>query len=139
MNGNEKEAKRWYDQGVRDREAALSNRNEGFHEVACFLCQQSADKLLKAFLYYQGERAVFGHSTLSLAEKCQEYEDDFSAVLDNCRRLDQLYTPTRYPNSLPDKIPADFFTRQSSQEAISHLESIVELVSRFLPFGRGQQ
>ena len=58
MNNNGAEAKRWFDQGVRDRAAAESNRVNGFHEVACFLCQQSAEKLLKAFLYRQGERMV---------------------------------------------------------------------------------
>lgn len=132
MNNNGTEAKRWFDQGVRDRAAAESNRTHGFHEVACFLCQQSAGKLLKAFLYLQGERMVIGHSTLSLAEKCREYDDRFGGLLDSCRKLDQLYIPTRYPNGLPDKTPGEFFNETSSQEALESLRPILELVSEAL-------
>jgi HEPN domain-containing protein len=132
MNNNAHEAKRWFDQGVRDRAAAESNRANGFHEVACFLCQQSAGKLLKAFLYRRGERTVIGHSTLSLAERCREYDERFAGVLDNCRKLDQLYIPTRYPNGLPDKSPGEFFNETSSQEALGSLGPILELVSEVL-------
>ncbi|MSS70843.1 MAG: HEPN domain-containing protein [Candidatus Latescibacteria bacterium] len=132
MNNNAHEAKRWFDQGVRDRAAAESNRTHGFHEVACFLCQQSAEKLLKAFLYLQGERMVIGHSTLSLAEKCQAYDERFAGVLDACRKLDQLYIPTRYPNGLPDKTPGEFFNETSSREALESLQPIFALVSEVM-------
>lgn len=135
MNNNEHEAKRWFDQGARDRAAAESNRKHGFHEVACFLCQQSAEKLLKAFLYFQGERMVMGHSTLSLAEKCGQYDERFGGVLDACRKLDQLYIPTRHPNGLPDKTPGEFFNETSSKEALENLQPIFGLVSGIMKGG----
>jgi HEPN domain-containing protein len=132
MNNNRKEARRWLDQGTRDRAAADSNRANGFHEVACFLCQQSVEKALRAFLYHQGERMVMGHSTLSLAERCVEYDARFTGLLDGCRKLDQLYIPTRYPNGLPDKTPGEFYNATSSREALECLEPILDLVTGIL-------
>ncbi len=49
-NNNEREAFRWYRQGRRDGETAARNASAGDHEVACFLYQQGAEKLLKAVL-----------------------------------------------------------------------------------------
>ena len=139
MNNNEKEAKRWFDQGMRDAEAARFNKDGGFYEVTCFLAQQSAEKLLKAILYVQGERLVFGHSTVALAERCGEYGLPLEDVLKLCRRLDQFYIPTRYPNGLPDKTPADFFDEESAQQALDYLMKLIAVVSTVLPFGHSAE
>lgn len=58
MNNNEKEALRWFLQGIRDGRTAGRNAENGDNEVACFLYQQAAEKLLKAFLYLKGENPV---------------------------------------------------------------------------------
>ena len=88
---------------MHDRDAARLNRDHGFHEHACFLAQQSAEKALKAFLYARGEGPVLGHSTFSLAVECAEHESTFETLRDACRRLDQLYIqraiPTAYPTT----------------------------------------
>ena len=49
------EARRWLGQALHDRDAACLNRDHGFHEHACFVAQQSAEKALKAFLCARGE------------------------------------------------------------------------------------
>jgi len=49
------EARRWLGQALHDRDAARLNRDHGFHEHACFVAQQSAEKALKAFLYARGQ------------------------------------------------------------------------------------
>jgi len=41
---NVTEAQRWLKQALHDRDAARLNRDHGFHEHACFLAQQSAEK-----------------------------------------------------------------------------------------------
>jgi len=38
------EARRWLGQALHDRDAARLNRDHGFHEHACFVAQQSAEK-----------------------------------------------------------------------------------------------
>jgi HEPN domain-containing protein len=138
MNGNQQQARRWFDQAVRDADAARFNEEGGFFEVACFLAQQSAEKLLKALLHAHGQRLVFGHSTVALAEQCQEYGLDLGAALGICRRLDQFYIPTRYPNGLPDKTPADFFDQESAAQALGHLTRLMALVTPLLPWGLEQ-
>ena len=134
MNNNRREARRWFDQGKHDHEAAKVNKREGFYEVACFLCQQSAEKVLKSFLYHQGERPVIGHSTYLLAKRCRAYESEFASVLDLCKSLDQYYIPTRYPNSLPGGIPHEVFTKEDARRALEGLRQIIALVSSFLDF-----
>jgi HEPN domain-containing protein len=126
------EAQRWLKQAVHDRAAARLNRDHGFHEHACFLAQQSAEKSLKAFLYSHGEGPVLGHSTLSLTLECAAIEAAFNVLQDGCRRLDQLYIPTRYPNGLPDNIPHDFYTQTLADQALADLDAVIVCVQRFV-------
>ena len=132
MNNNELEAARWTEQSKHDAEAADVNRREGYHEVACFLCQQAAEKALKAFLYQQGERPVIGHSVYMLCKRCQEYREDFSLILDICRDLDQYYIPTRYPKGLPGGIPHEVFTEANARDALKKVGQVAKLVTELM-------
>ena len=132
MNSNQREAERWLAQSKYDAQAAELNSREGFYEIACFLCQQSAEKALKAFLYYQGERPVLGHATHLLAGRCQAYAGRFDSVLDICRELDQYYVATRYPNGLPGGIPHDVFTARNAQCALEGMKAVLALVSELV-------
>jgi HEPN domain-containing protein len=134
MNNNVQQARRWFEQSGHDARAAEVNRREGFSAIACFLCQQTAEKALKAFLYYQGERPVVGYSTFLLARRCQDYEQGFAALLDVCRSLDRYYIPTRYPNGLPGGIPHEVFTEEDARHALEALERVMALVTSYLPF-----
>ncbi len=126
------EAQRWLRQALHDRDAARLNRDHGFHEHACFLAQQSAEKALKAFLYDRGQGPVLGHSTTALATDCAALEPTFNALGASCRRLDQLYIPTRYPNGLPDNVPHDFYDRTLADQALADLDSVIGSVQRFV-------
>jgi HEPN domain-containing protein len=129
---NPSEAQRWAKQALHDRDAARLNREHGFHEHACFLAQQSAGKALKAFLYARGQGPVLGHSTLALAQEAGVLAADFASLQDRCRRLDQLYIPTRYPNGLPDGVPHDFYDAGLSEQALADLEAVIACAQRFV-------
>jgi HEPN domain-containing protein len=129
---NRTEGQRWLRQALHDRDAASLNRDHGFHEHACFLAQQSAEKALKAFLYALGEGPVLGHSTLTLTIECGGHDPAFDALRDACRRLDQLYIPTRYPNGLPDNIPHDFYDRRLADQALVDLDEVLRCVQGFV-------
>jgi HEPN domain-containing protein len=131
-NRNRTESERWLRQALHDRDAARLNRDNAFHEHACFLAQQSAEKALKAFLYARGEGPVLGHSTLSLTIECGQIEKGFDDLRDSCRRLDQLYIPTRYPNGLPDNIPHEFYDQGMADQALSDLDRVIDCVRRFV-------
>jgi len=122
------EAQRWLTQALHDRDAATLSRDHEFHEHACFLAQQSAEKALKAFLYAHDEGPVLGHSTLSLSLECAAFDTAFDSLQDACRRLDQLYIPTRYPNGLPGNIPHDFYDKTMADQALRDLGSVIDIV-----------
>jgi HEPN domain-containing protein len=129
---NRSEGQRWLAQALHDRDAARLGRDNGFNEHACFLAQQSAEKALKAFLYTRGEGPVLGHSTLSLTIECASLEEQFDSLQDACRRLDQLYIPTRYPNGLPDNIPHEFYDEGMANQALGDLDRVIECVKQFV-------
>ena len=132
VSRNLTEAQRWLKQALHDRDAARLNRDHDFHEHACFLAQQSAEKALKAFLYERGQGPVLGHSTLALTHESAALEPEFAALDEACRRLDQLYIPTRYPNGLPDNVPHDFYSRTLADQALADLDAVIACVQRFV-------
>jgi HEPN domain-containing protein len=137
MNHNRQEAQRWLAQARYDVDAAALNAREGFAAVACFLAQQAAEKALKAYLYGQGERAVIGHAAYLLLKRCQDYDDSFEILRDVCRKLDQYYVPTRYPNGLPGGVPHEMYTSDQATQALEGARRVLDVVMRLLQAGVG--
>ncbi len=131
MNNNEKEALRWYLQGTKDARTAHRNADNSDFEVACFLYQQAAEKILKAFLYLKGERPVIGHATLKLSQRCVKYDHRFKEIQDACRELDIFYLPTRYPNGIPEGVPYEYFTTIHAQKAAQAYEKVYAIIQEF--------
>lgn len=134
MTKPKKEAKRWFDQGIRDSESAVKVKDQGIYELSCFLAQQATEKLLKAFLYYQGESPVVGHSTFYLAKQCQQYDSRFKKIQRACKRLDAFYIPTRYPNGLVEGVPYEVFDAEDAEQGLKDLAEIKSLVESVLTF-----
>ena len=128
MDHNLQEGQRWLAQARYDLQGAALNGRAGFGEIACFLAQQSAEKALKAFLYAQGERPVLGNATHLLVQRCGKYDAAFEGLLEACRRLDQYYIPTRYPNGIPDGIPHDVYTAVQAAEAVTSAQGVIDRV-----------
>lgn len=120
------EGKRWLDQAEVDLKWGRHLFAEGAHYLVCFLSQQIAEKALKAFLYAQGEELVVGHSVRQLCQRAGEYDAQFRGYLDDWALLDSYYIPTRYPNGLPDGIPANVYNKAAAQGALTLAEAVVE-------------
>lgn len=131
-NNNYKEANRWLEQAINDLEVAKWNAKGKFWANVCFMAQQASEKALKGYCYYQGRRNIVGHSLLSLKQLCQKYSGKFRKIEKACKRLDKYYIIARYPNGLPDLIPADYFDKEEADKAIKFAEEIVNLVKREL-------
>lgn len=56
------EARRWLAQAENDLAFAELGLREGFFAQTCFICQQAAEKALKALCYLRGDRVVLGDS-----------------------------------------------------------------------------
>jgi HEPN domain-containing protein len=65
------EGKRWLEQAEEDLRWARDLAERGGYHIACFLAQQVGAKVLKAFLYAQGEETVAGHSIKRLCHSVQ--------------------------------------------------------------------
>jgi HEPN domain-containing protein len=134
MTRRERESRRWWRQACRDLESARINADNARHEVTCFLCQQAAEKALKAFLYAQGESPVIGHSLLELGARAAQYVADFAGLREAAKTLDAYYIPSRYPNGLTDDIaPVDFFDATDSARGLTAARAVIDFVTAHLP------
>ena len=122
------EGLRWLQQARVDLEWARHLMREGGHYLVCFLCQQIAEKALKAFLYARGEELVTGHSVRRLCQHAGEYDAELRQHLNDWGILDSYYIPTRYPNGLPGDIPANVYNEKAASEALALAEAVVAQV-----------
>lgn len=122
------EGQRWLEQAQIDLKWARHLKAEGAYHLVCFLAQQVAEKVLKAFLYAQGEEIVLGHSVRQLCRQAAEYDDRFQQHRNSWGVLDSYYIPTRYPNGLPDDIPGRVYNQEAAESALTLTEAVVTLV-----------
>jgi HEPN domain-containing protein len=94
-------AKRWFSQALQDLDDAKFNLSGKRYNVACFLAQQSAEKVLKAYLILKGAEEVWGDTVVELCIDAKDFDPDFSSIETQAALLDKYYIPTRYPNALP--------------------------------------
>ncbi len=126
------EGRRWLDQAREDLHWANELARLGGYHLACFLAQQVAEKALKGYLYAQGEEVVLGHSVERLCQAAAAYDPDFAARRARWAILDGYYVPTRYPNTLPDSIPARVYTEPAAREAVALAAEVVRFVAERL-------
>ena len=124
------EGKRWLEQAIEDLKWAKDLAERGGYHIACFLSQQVGEKALKAFLYAQGEEIVIGHSVERLCHLAAKYEANFLKKVKKWAILDGYYIPTRYPNGLPDSIPAKVYTSDAAGEAVRLAGEIVDYIKK---------
>ncbi|MBM4272755.1 MAG: HEPN domain-containing protein [Deltaproteobacteria bacterium] len=122
------EGLRWLEQAEADRKGAQLLLDGGSYHLACFIAQQIAEKALKAFIYAQGEEIVVGHSVEALSRWAAEFDADFEKLREAVAPLDGYYLPTRYPNSLPDSIPARVYTLKVAEEVLRMSDQVLHLV-----------
>jgi HEPN domain-containing protein len=128
----EEEGKRWLEQAEEDLKWAGYLAQGGGYYLSCFLAQQVGEKALKAYLYAQGEEIVLGHSIGKLCERAGEFDSHFLEKRSKWSILDSYYTTTRYPNGLPEDIPARVYNKEAAQTALALASEIVEVVKRRL-------
>lgn len=126
------EGRRWLEQAREDLYWAEDLAGRGGYHIACVLAQQVAEKALKAFLYAAGEEVVLGHSIARLCADAARYDPGFSEHAGRWAILDAHYVPTRYPNSVPESIPARVYTAQAARDAVALAGEVVRHISVLL-------
>ena len=126
------EGQRWLEQAQEDLKWTGRLAEQGGYHLACFHAQQVAELALKAFLYAQGEEIVLGHSVERLCSSAAVHDPAFGDKAKTWSMLDGYYVAARYPNSLPDSIPAKVFTAEAADRAVELAGEAVEFVRQKL-------
>ena len=127
------EGARWFRQAEQDLEDAGYNRQGGRYNLACFLCQQAAEKAVKAYLYKRGAEDVWGTSLIDLCEDAKIFEMFFDTIKADARQLDKYYDITRYPGYLPSGIPSEAFDDIDAERAMELAGIVVNFVGQRIP------
>ncbi|KAL5004929.1 hypothetical protein ScPMuIL_018385 [Solemya velum] len=128
---NPLESKRWMRQARCDLDAARSKMvaTDGSHyNWVCYMCQQSAEKALKAAWYKQDSRKVSqNHHLPSVASGLGA---DLAEWAEKLQELIGHHTKMRYPDALHmPKIPSDMYTQPVAEEACEIAHRILDLIS----------
>lgn len=132
---NQEEALRWVTTGKGDLEAAEILRENQKHAHACFNAQQAVEKAVKGLWYFY-DADPWGHSILKLIQGLDEVDAEAFSMLnkfiDDARKLDRLYIPTRYPNGLPEITPDMAFGEEDSRFSIAAARKIMREVETII-------
>lgn len=126
------QGRRWLEQADADRRGAQVLLDGAVYHLVCFVAQQVAEKAIKAFLYAAGEDLVVGHSVEALCRWAARYDAGFEALREAVGPLDGYYIPTRYPNGLPDSIPARVYGRASAVQVLVLCDQALDMVRQKL-------
>ena len=124
MASKEKILQQWLDKGFEELDSAecLSiHRNPTPDETICYLCQQAAEKYLKAYIFSNDIIPDNTHDLKMLLLKCQTYDAAFSALFSSAQILNAYGVMPRYPNDLG-------ITEEDMRKALSNAKRIQEFV-----------
>lgn len=71
-------------------------------DTVCFHAQQAGEKVLKAFLVFQGCDLSKTHDLVALLARCVEYQASLAGLESDCRTLTSYGVAARYPDDLFD-------------------------------------
>jgi HEPN domain-containing protein len=95
--------KQWFEFAKRDLLAA-KHVFEDFYpkliEIACFHCQQSADKVLKGYLIYNEFDPPKIHDLAELCHLCMQFDETFKDIFLFCSDITPYGVASRYPNEI---------------------------------------
>lgn len=96
-----------------------------FLSNASYLCEQSAEKSLKAYLVFKKQSVVKTHDLLKLLENCMQLDRDFECLLEAADFLNPFSTKFRYPSEYDDiPVTADI------ELAVKYAHKIINLIKR---------
>jgi len=129
------EARRWLEDAREDLAAARDLAATHHYALACFHCQQAAEKAVKAVLYANHVEAR-GHSVTALLDELSRRkglklgEDHIR----NARLLDKHYSPPRYPNLHPGiELPAhELYGKEDAQACLKAAEELLKFLEELL-------
>jgi HEPN domain-containing protein len=103
MNTNNPIVGEWIYLAQMDYDHALKSADTFYPapvEIICFHCQQSAEKILKAYIAANGDTPAKTHDLPALIKHCKRYLSEFDNYATVCYTLTTYVSDTRYPPKL---------------------------------------
>lgn len=120
-------ARDWFKQAQNDFLWAQDTLVSEKFAQACFICQQVAEKSLKAVAYFKDYDMVKSHSVLEIARSL-----GINGEIENiAKRLDLYYISTRYPDAFPSGAPFEYYTKDQAEEAVGFAAVILDFAGTF--------
>jgi HEPN domain-containing protein len=94
----------------------LGSGPEPYLDAAIYHCQQAAEKAIKGFLTFHGQRYEKVHNLPLLVTQAMTLEPTFSDWLDAAERLTPYATLFRYPGDLLEPEPSEFMQALADAE-----------------------
>lgn len=125
-NNNAGNCREWIKKAGEDEQSAnaISKHKDGAPSTVCFLCQQMAEKYLKALLVFHGINFPKVHDLLELATLLLDQEPEVEKLRDDLNNLNSYYIETRYPGSYPD------FRWIDAKKAVEAASKVKKFVNR---------
>ena len=125
----------WLRQAERDLQQALSSKELGYYEWACFASHQAAEKAVKALHLFMGQEA-WGHVVAKLLLELPIPVPEH--LVEKGKVLDGHYIAPRYPDGFPEGAPFEHFGSLQAKEAVGYACEILEFVcAQMAKEGRG--
>jgi len=93
--------------------------------IACYHCQQAAEKALKAYLIFKNIAFNRTHDLVMLQGQCLDCDKNFGDLLVDCSILTPYVTQARYPNN-------EEITAEEAVAALQKAERIVEFCASLI-------
>lgn len=95
----------WVEKGIKDLDTAklILDSEKEFYDQVCFLCQQSIEKLLKAYLVKHNKGISKTHDLMKLTMDCVEINPGFASWQKAAISLTTYAVDFRYPGESASK------------------------------------
>ena len=123
-----KTAERWYKQALHDFENAKKNCRIEAYDVCLFLCEQAAEKILKAYYYQKFKK---NPPKVHSIEKLIELVELSEALREFAVELDDYYLALRYPD-VTEKMPYELCERKDAKRGLDIAEKLIQDISKRL-------
>jgi len=123
----------WKKQAENDLQWAKHSLEGGFYAQACFVAQQAAEEVMKAYCFFKGFDIIKTHSLFQIVRSLKEND-----VLEkNARELDLYYISGRYPDAFPAGAPFELITKRQAVQALQASREIYQILEKRMGFSNG--
>ena len=100
---------------------------EGLEDSFCYMCQQAAEKLLKAFIVKNEKSVPRSHDLLYLLRLCKEYNEEVLTLTDALTALNEYSISARYPSDFDDNR-----TEEEAKEAYNFIIEVKNVINAYM-------